>query len=68
MGMTVQVEQTATLPVLRPSDVARECSVTVREAYKMMRSAGAVAAGRNGHSLRITREKFYRWLDNAKRS
>lgn len=56
------------MPVLKPADVARECSVTVREAFKMMRTAGAVAAGRNGHSLRITREKFYRWLDNAKRS
>lgn len=66
--MTSQAEQTAPLPVLRPTDVARECSVTVREAYKMMRSAGAISAGRNGHSLRITREKFYRWLDNARRS
>ncbi len=53
----------AEAPVLEPADVVRECKVTVREAFRWMREAGARPAGRNRKSLRISREKFYRWLD-----
>jgi hypothetical protein len=54
--------------VWTPEDVVAVCGITVREAFKWMRQAGARAAGRNGKSLRISREKLYRWLDNDKRS
>jgi hypothetical protein len=63
---TELVQPSQPLPVMTPADVSRECQVTVREAFKLMRQAGALKAGRNGHSLRIPREKFYRWLGDRR--
>ena len=47
-------------PLLTPADVKRLCQCDTRLAFAKMREAGAVPFGR---SLRISEEKFLKWLD-----
>ena len=53
--------------VWTPADVKRELKLrSTREAFSMMRKAGARPAERCGRSLRITKRKMLAWLDEAK--
>jgi hypothetical protein len=53
--------------ILTPAEVAERAKCSVRQAFKLMRSAGAVSCrDANGNqSLRITEERFSEWLKNV---
>ena len=50
------------LTILTPNDVAQMMSCSRRQAFKHMRAAGAIP---QGEDLRISLERFERWLNET---